>query len=409
MMNSYFSRVLAAAVVLVAFTASAFAQQALFNNDNQQVNRAGLMLTSDRKLNIGGYGQIDYNQPFGHGTTYAGKLDLHRLVLLFGYRFTDKLSFVTEIEIEHVSEVYVEQAFINYAFNTYVNFRGGMLLIPMGIINEYHEPPTFNGVERPLIDKYIAPSTWREIGIGATGNIPEISMRYQAYLVNGFKSYKDGSAYLDASNGLRKGRQKAAESFIVFPNFAGRAEYYGVLGLTVGLSGYYGKTQSTMYHGLERNDSIGFAQADSSIVTVSMVGVDIRYNRKGFGLRGQFYYTGLENTARYNHFTSSESVPNNLGSSMYGYYVEASYNVFHSIDKIRSELIPFIRYSNFDTQATVAPGFAKDDAYNKTAITAGIGYWFVRQVALKTDVQFIKSRPDDQFSKLFNAGIAVMF
>lgn len=399
----------AAAIFLMTLPTTSIAQQIITNSDNQRVNRAGLMLSSDRKLNIGGYGQIDYNQPFGNGTKYQGKLDVHRLVLLFGYRFTNKLSFVTEIEIEHVSEVYVEQAFINYAFNTYVNFRGGLVLIPMGIINEYHEPPTFNGVERPLIDKYIAPTTWREIGVGATGNIPEISMRYQAYLVNGFKSYKDGNSYLDAKNGLRKGRQKAAESIIVFPNFAGRVEYYGVLGLNIGLSGYYGKTQSTMYNGLERNDSTAFALADSSTVGVAMVGADVRYNRKGFGLRGQFYYTSLSNTTQYNYFTATEEEPNDLGNSMYGYYIEASYNVFHAVKKIKSELIPFVRFSNYDTQASVSGGLSRNNANNKTVITTGIGYWFISQVAIKTDVQFIKSGASDRYSKVFNAGIAVMF
>ena len=387
----------------------AISQNTLKDNNNLSTNRAGLMLTSDRKLNVGGYAQIDFNQPFGNGSYQSGKLDVHRLVLLFGYRFTDKLSFVTEIEIEHVSEVYVEQAFINYAFNTYVSFRGGLVLIPMGIINEYHEPSTFNGVERPLIDKYIAPTTWREIGAGVTGNIPEISLRYQAYVVNGFKSYADGDSFLNGKNGLRSGRQKAAKSFIVFPNFAGKIEYYGVLGLSLGLSGYFGKTQSTMYNGLERDDNPSIAAADSSVVGVSMVGFDVRYYKKGFSLRAQLYYSSLSNSGQYNYFTANEGTPNNLGSSMYGYYIEVAYNIFQPIKKIKSELIPFIRYSNYDTQATTHSGIEKNDAYNKTAITAGLGYWFMSQVAIKTDVQFVKSKASSNYSKVFNAGIAVMF
>jgi len=390
-------------------TTSTIFSQTVLESNNLAVNRAGLMLNSDKKLNIGGYAQIDYNQPFGNGKIYDGKLDVHRLVLLFGYRFTSKLSFVTEIEVEHVKEVFVEQAFINYAFNTYVNFRGGLLLIPMGIINEYHEPPTFNGVERPLIDKYIAPTTWREIGAGVTGNIPEISMRYQAYLINGFKSYADGNYFLSGKNGLRKGRQKGAESLFLFPNFAGRVEYYGVLGLSLGLSGYLGKTQSTAYNGLDRNDDEGVASADSTVVGVSMVGFDVRYNRKGLGIRGQLYYTGISNSGNYNYYTAVDGQPNTLGSSMYGYYVEVAYNVFHAVKKIKSELIPFVRYSNYNTQASVVSGLPKNDTYNTTVITTGIGYWFTSQVALKTDVQFLKRKTDDKFNNIFNAGIAVMF
>ncbi len=368
------------------------------------------MLVSDRKLNIGGYGQVDYNQPFGNGTLQNGKLDVHRIVLLFGYRFTDKLSFVTEVEFEHIKEVYVEQAFINYAFNTYINFRAGLILIPVGIINEYHEPPTFNGVERPLIDKYIVPTTWREIGLGLTGNIPEISMKYQFYIVNGFKSYDEGDVYLNGEYGLRKGRQKGIESFMQVPNVTARISYYGLLGLNIGLSGYFGKTQSTMFNGLNRKDEQALAAADSTVVGVAMVGLDVRYDRKGLGLRGQFYYTSLSNTAQYNFLGMGERKSgNDLGSSMYGYYVELAYNVFYPFRKIKNELTPFIRYSNYDTQSTVVEGVNKNPAYNKTVITTGLGFWFLPQLALKADVQFIKSKADNRFGKMFNAGVAFMF
>jgi len=379
------------------------------NSSSQMLNSASKMLISDRKLNIGGYGQIDYNQPFGGETIQNGKLDVHRLVLLFGYRFTDKLSFVSEIEMEHVREVFVEQAFINYSFNTYVNLRGGLLLIPMGIINEYHEPPTFNGVERPLIDTYIVPTTWREIGLGITGTIPEVSMKYQFYIVNGFKSYQDGDVLLNSKNGLRKGRQKGVESFIRFPDLSGRIEYYGILGLNLGLSGYYGKTQSTMYEGLGRNDETALRSADSTVVGIAMVGLDVRYHRKGFAIRGQGYYSGLSNTQQYNYAGVSEAKPNDLGSSMFGYYIEAAYNVFYPFRKIKNELVPFFRYSNYNTQASVTGEMVRDDAFNQTVITTGIGFWFLPQVALKTDVQFLKSRNEQQFNKLFNAGIALMF
>ncbi len=114
--------------------------------NNKLLNTADVLMASDTKLTIGGYGQIDYNQVLSSEIHQNGNLDVHRLVMLFGYRFNSRTNFVTEIEFEHVKEVFVEQAFINYKINDYINFRGGLLLIPMGIINEYHEPPTFNGV-----------------------------------------------------------------------------------------------------------------------------------------------------------------------------------------------------------------------------------------------------------------------
>ncbi len=377
-------------------------------NDNQDFNAASLLLSSPKKLTVGGYGQIDYNQPFGDNKIQNGKLDVHRLVILLGYRFNEKWSFISEIEIEHVKEVYVEQAFLNYSINTYVQVRGGLMLVPMGIINEYHEPTTFHGVERPLIDKYISPTTWREIGIGLTGTIPELSLRYQTYLMNGFSSY-NGNAQLSGKNGLRKGRQKGAESIIRTPVFASRLEYYGILGLNLGLSVYLGGTQSTEYNKLSRDDNTAMSIADSSVVKIRMFGFDARYQNKGFQFRVQTYYTKLMNTLEYNYFTASDDVLNDVGNSMYGYYVEVGYNIFQTMPKIKSELITFVRYSAYNTQNTVVSELSKNPAYQMQVITAGLGWKPISEVAIKADIQLLKSNQESSFRNVFNAGIAIWF
>ena len=377
-------------------------------SSNNSVNGATKLLSSDKSLTIGGYGQIDYNQPIENGKIQNGKLDVHRLVLLFGYRVNDRLNFVSEIEVEHVKEVYVEQAFLNYNINTYVQVRGGLMLVPMGIINEYHEPTTFNGVERPLIDKYIAPTTWREIGVGITGSIPEISLKYQSYIMNGFSSY-NSTSLLNGGNGMRGGRQKGAKSYIRTPVSASRIEYFGVLGLNVGFSAYFGKTQSTLFKKVEKSDLTTLAIADSSVVNMTMFGLDASYQKRGVQLRVQSYYTKLSNTSQYNYFTSSNGSPNDLGNSMYGYYLEAGYNIFQELHKIKSELIAFVRYSEYDTQNTVAAGLAKNSAYAMKVITTGIGWKPISEVAIKADIQFLKSKLDSNYNSLFSAGIAVWF
>lgn len=377
-------------------------------NPEPNVNAASKMMSSDKNLTIGGYGQLDYNQPLNKSEINNGTLDVHRLVLLFGYRFNDKLNFVSEIEIEHVKEIFVEQAFLNYSLNTYFQFRGGLMLVPMGVINEYHEPTTFNGVERPLIDKYIAPTTWRELGVGLTGTIPDVSIKYQAYLMNGFSSY-NGSSQLNGKYGMRKGRQKGAASYIRTPVIASRIEYFGILGLNVGLSAYVGKTQSTLFKSIDKGDIPTVSIADSSIVNMTMIGLDAQYQKKGFQLRVQTYYTKLSNTIQYNNFTNTEDGINDLGNSMYGYYFEAGYNIFQPFDKIKSELIPFVRYTKYDTQNTVDEGVYKNPDYNIQAITAGIGWKPVSAVAIKADMQFMKPSSSSSFDKVFNAGIAVWF
>jgi hypothetical protein len=371
-------------------------------------NTADRMMVNDSRLTLGGYGEVHYNQPVGGATRSLGTLDVHRVVLLFGYKFNARTQFVTEVEFEHVSEVYIEQAFLQYKISNGISFRGGLLLIPMGIINEYHEPTTFQGVERPLVDKVIAPTTWREIGLGFNGNIFPAYLKYQVYLVNGFAGY-DGEANLNGKNGLRGGRQKGAESFISAPNLTGKVEFYGIRGLNVGLSGYFGNTQSNMYKGIEVNDTEGKTRADSSVVGVSMVGVDARYSMKGFELRGQYYLVGLSNTGPYNQFTASEEGPNDLGSRMSGYYLEAGYNVFRLLRGVGTELVPFVRFEQYDTHAAVEDGITWNEGYNNTIITTGLSWRMAPGAVLKADMQFVKPRSADNYSQVFSAGLGFMF
>jgi hypothetical protein len=186
---------------LILISIIAYTQEA-DSTRSVQINSAEKLLSQNGKLQIGGYGEVHFNQPLNPETRENAILDVHRIVLLVGYHFDKKTQFVTELEFEHVTELYVEQAFLQYKLNKFINLRGGLLLVPMGIINEYHEPTTFHGVERPMIDKYIAPTTWREIGFGATGSILPAYIRYQIYLMTGLNGF-DGTARLSGSNPFR--------------------------------------------------------------------------------------------------------------------------------------------------------------------------------------------------------------
>ena len=372
-------------------------------------NLADKLLSSENKLTIGGYGEVHYHQPLSSGTRRNGELDVHRMVMLFGYQFSDRTQFVTELEFEHVSEVYVEQAFLQHKINKSINFRGGLLLIPMGIVNEYHEPTTFNGVERPLIDSKISPSTWREIGFGLSGTIQPANLKYQAYLVNGFNGY-DGTAKLNGNGGLRSGRQKGASSYISSPNFTGKVEFYGIRGLNVGISGYFGDTQSKLYNGIAKDNEAAIAKADSSVVGISMIGVDARYNLKGLQLRGQFYQVGLSNADQYDQFTGKKGGPlNDLGSAMTGYYVEAGYNVFRHFEKVKTELVPFVRLEGYDMHAKVPSNITRNDAYKNSVVTAGLTLKLAQGAVLKTDMQWVNPDGAGSTTKVFSAGLGVMF
>ncbi|WP_107822410.1 hypothetical protein [Mangrovibacterium marinum] len=364
-------------------------------------NTADKLLGSDQKLTIGGYAQMDYNQKFSSDTRSNGNLDVHRMVLMFGYRFNERTQFITEIEYEHVKEVYIEQAFLQYKINDWLNFRGGLLLVPMGIINEIHEPTTFNGVERPNVDSNIAPTTWREMGAGFTGRLQDLNLKYQLYVVNGFKSY-DGGGIIKGSNGFRSGRQKGAESFMSSPNLTAKVDYYGVPGLKLGLSGYFGDTQSELYDGLDKDDQTAEAKADSSVVGISMLGADASYSVKGLVMKGQLYYASVSNTGQYNVFTGKD-----LGSAMLGYYVEAGYDLL-SAKSSNQKLVPFVRYEKYNTHQKT-DGVAKNLAYDRTDITAGIGWWLTAGAVLKADLQWMSNEASATKTKQLNLGIGIAF
>ena len=365
--------------------------QSVFDTENQ------------KKLHFGGYGQIDYNQPIDKDFRQNGKLDIHRLILFAGYEFNEKTKFITEIEFEHVSEVYIEQAYLNYQLLNNMSVKGGLILIPMGIINEYHEPPSFNGVERPNVDKNIVPTTWREIGLGVDGRLNSASLRYQVYVVNGFNGY-DGTGKFKGSNGLRSGRQKGAESYISSPNLATKIDYFGISGLKLGLSGYFGKSQSTLYDGLDKNDDVAKTTADSSVIGINMVGLDYRYSISGFHTRGQFIYSKFSNVKEYNMFTGKD-----LGESMIGYYAEVSYDIFHKNSSIQNELTPFFRFEQYNTHNSVVSGMTKNDAYNITELIFGFALKMDRGAAFKVDYQMYKSTDESRYNSILNMGIGVWF
>ena len=337
-------------------------------------------------ITFGGYGQIDYNETNG---SKAGKLDVHRLVLLFGYKFNDKVSFLTEIEYEHVKEVYVEQAYLKYKVNENFNVLAGLMLVPMGIVNEYHEPTTYYGVERPNVDKYIVPTTWRELGVGISGRIDNASLKYQAYIFNGFKSYVGGAGALRGSDGLRKGRQKGAESVVSNANFSAKLDYYGISGLRVGLSGYFGDTQT------DETAVVG------SQVGVSMIGLDARYKYNNLELRGQYISTNLTDTEEYNTLTGKD-----LGSKMNGFYAEIGYGFdLEGVEK----LTPFIRYENHNTHAETE-GFNANKAYDRDELIFGLNYKVAEGAAFKVDYQIMNNAvAGSNATKVFNAGVAIWF
>jgi hypothetical protein len=173
-------------------------------------------LAAQPHTTIGGYGELHYTNSNRPGAGSVGTLK--RFVLYFAHSFDDRITFRSELEVEDAKveggdeggEVALEQAYLDFRLGDHATVRAGLVLVPLGIVNETHEPPTFNGVARADYHAVIIPTTWRELGVGVVGSVPGTQgLAYRVYLVNGLLA--DG---FTAERGLRGGRQEGKEAQI---------------------------------------------------------------------------------------------------------------------------------------------------------------------------------------------------
>jgi hypothetical protein len=226
---------------------------------------------------VGGYGEVHYTNATGPNT--PGMVNVRRFVLYLAHAFNEKVAVRSELELEDAKieggkaggEVALEQLYLDYLISPAFTMRAGLVLPPVGIVNEIHEPPTFNGVARPAFDRDVIPTTWREIGVGALGAIPGSSgLSYRVYLVNGLKA--DG---FSAASGIREGRQEGSEASFANPSITGRLEWARP-GLRLGGSFWYG--------GSANQDSLlGTGAFDNAVALLS---ADARYDVGPFMFRG---------------------------------------------------------------------------------------------------------------------------
>lgn len=362
--------------------------------------QAGRLAT--RSTAIGGYGELHLNVIMEDGEDEEALIDLHRFVLFIAHRFSDDIRFYVELEVEHAlagdgapGEVGLEQAFIDWDLvENAMTLRTGMVLVPMGIVNQWHEPPIFNGVERPRVDNRIIPTTWREAGIGLVGE-PVEGLRYEAYLMSGL----DASGF-SGSSGLRGGRQKVAKATTDGPALSARVEVEPVLGVVAGVSGYYG-------FGAGANTS-----ATDASVPVGGVAVDARMRRMGIEARALLAYFSIGDTAELRgDLTDPDDDVSDVSSAILGAYGEVGYDVLHLTDSDQA-LVPFVRVEWYDTtfgdDAPSDPSEVNYDGASVTEAIFGLSYRPVPQLVFKAD--YTLRRPSSGTDvDIFNAGVGWMF
>ena len=324
---------------------------------------------------ISGYMDFHYNQPTDET---PGILDFHRFVLLFTHQYSDRLRFVAELELEHAvveglergGELELEQAYVDFLVRRGLNFRAGMMLVPVGIINERHEPPVFHGVERPFVDTVIIPTTWFEVGAGVHGTFGR-GFRYRAFVM----APLDATQF-SAEEGLRGGAQHGVEAQVRNVALTGRLEYVGTRGLQLGASFWRGDTGFN----LPRID-----------VKTGLLEVDGRFSRGRLESRVQHARVFNSGVGSLNDAIGRLTGINpNIAERLEGSYAEVAYRVLPST--FVHDAAVFVRYENFDTQSRLPAGSVKLPEFDRDAWVVGATYWVDPDVAIKFDYSRVRNQ-----------------
>jgi len=334
-----------------------------------------------RGLSVGGYGEITYKHyrsedENGDATNTDPKAEVLRNILYVGYKFNDKWLINMELEIEHVSQVFTEFMYLDYLHSTEMNFRAGLLLHPIGFLNELHEPTVFPGVFRPDLERLIIPSTWRELGAGIFGQLNE-NTNYKLYAMNGMNA--EGFKLSSNRGGRKRGghytvsdekedNQRASTGVLVY-----RLDHKFNKELTVGTSGL-----------------IGRASGDDENLDQRMITLQAEYIKGAHYLRFLAVENRFGNAKEYNA-ASTDSATNLVNDAQQGAYLEYRHTITGAGT---SKFVPFVRYEMLNLQADRAEGISNDDELESTNLTVGVSYFPIDRVVFKADYTNTKNKAD---------------
>ncbi len=360
-----------------------------------------------RGLSLGAYAEASYRKLVGDAQGASDSTDFERLVLYTGYKFSDRILFNSEVEFEHGTtsttlssgggSVSVEFANLDFMLRDEINARIGLLLLPMGFINEIHEPPYFHGVARPEVERQIIPSTWRENGAGIFGNLFGDLVEYRVYAVNGL------SAEGYDSTGLRAGRQSGNRAIAEHGAVTARVDWLPLEGLLVGGSVFHGNAG--------QNQTIAATPLPDTPTTIWDAHAE--FERFGLHLRGLVTMAHLRDAGR---LTTALRAIGEIGatetvaSELLGVYGEAAYDVLPLLFRdTEMSLEPFFRYEYLDTQHGVPSGFAANPNREIEIHTVGVSFKPIPQVVLKADYRSRDAKGGARLSDEFNLGMGLAF
>ena len=314
------------------------------------VEQISLAPAASSKTTLGGYGEVHYNNlEKDDGSGDKNEVDFHRFVLFTSHQFTDSIRFFSELEVEHsiagdgqVGEVELEQAFIEWDISANQSAKAGLFLMPIGIINETHEPNTFYGTERNNVEKYIIPATWWEAGAALNGELAQ-GLSYDIAAHSGL--FMDDGEYKP-----REGRQKVGKAKADDMAFTGRLKYTAIPGLELATS-------------VQRQNDV--RQGEGEGISGTLIETHLAWQKNDFQLRALY--------AAWDFDTAINDIKQGADEQT-GFYIEPSY-------KLTDKIGVFARFSEYDNTA----GSSVDSAVEQFDI--GINYWLHPNVVFKMDYQ----------------------
>ncbi len=326
---------------------------------------------SKSPLSIGGYGEM-YYQNSSVGEDYV---DVYRFVPYIGYKFSDNLILNTEIEFEHggagSGKVIMEFMYLDYLHDETFNLRLGNFLVPMGLINERHEPTLFFTTLRPITAKYLLPSTWSENGAMVYGSYLDGTLNYKIAAVTALDTQANGKSW------IRDGRGGTAKNSSPQMALIARVDYTGFSGLTVGVSNYYGSASKT---------------ADSNM---NIFDFHFNYEKGAFRTYGVYSFIKRD---------SAETISPTAVKEAEGGYLAVGYDLLSGINT-EYKLPLFLQYERIDPQKSRVDGSSGAKIDDRIV---GLNFFPHDQVVLKLDYTSRKSdgEPDED---IVNFGFGFIF
>jgi len=334
-----------------------------------------------RGVSIAGYGEMLYENfasenESGTPSDKASRLDFLRAILYAGYRFNDRFLFNSEIEFEHSStgksgSASVELAYLDFMVNDNLSLRGGLLLLPMGLVNEFHEPNYFLGALRPQTEKVIIPTTWRENGFGVVGHYGPLSFR--SYLVNGL----DARGF--SASGVRGGRQKGSKAMATDMAFVTRFDLTPTPGLLIGTSIYSGGSG----HGQIRSGQTEYR------VRNTIWDIHGTLQMRGWTVAGLFAQSHIGDAVPLNQYLESDS-DSPVAERLRGGYIQGGYNLLNRFHDSVS-LTLYYRFERVDTQNRIPLGYSPNLSKVGLFHTFGLELKPITNIVIKADYQWHKN------------------